>query len=399
MTFCKNTHNSRYFSSVDEIPEEIWQQLNCTDNLYLNPKYLSAIATHHPQIEFAYLVLLDDNEKAIAFTTIQIVDFYLDSIQNELQSMVEWIKCVGRKIGLISPEKPFRILTSGNTFVSGERGIFIKENQDKNKVIKEFAKAIIHFVNTAAKRKKTISAFMLKDFIKESLPITNELHELNYYSFKVEPNMVLKIDEDWHSFDDYLAAMKTKFRVKAKKAMQLSSELEMAEISEENIHHFLPKMTELYKSVSSSSSFNLGEFNLEAYKSLKQNLGENYVIKGYFLGKELVGFLSGMYNQNTLDAHFVGINYKLNKKYAIYQRMLYDYVKLGIHKKLKCINFGRTASEIKSSVGAVPQDLTIYLRHKKSLPNTILKPFLKRIQPTMFKQNMPFKAKNLVEKG
>ncbi len=37
--------------------------------------------------------------------------------------------------------------------------------------------------------------------------------------------MKLQLEENWHNFDDYLAAMKTKFRVKARKAYQQSAEL------------------------------------------------------------------------------------------------------------------------------------------------------------------------------
>ena len=92
-------------------------------------------------------------------------------------------------------------------------------------------------------------------------------------------------------------------------------------------------------------------------------------------------------------AHFVGIDYALNKERAIYQRMLYDYVAMAIEKNLSAINFGRTASEIKSSIGATPQDLTCYVRHKKSITNRFLKPFLKDIAPTPFRQKMPFKIK------
>ena len=105
----------------------------------------------------------------------------------------------------------------------------------------------------------------------------------------------------------------------------------------------------------------------------------------------MVGFISGVVNQKSLDAHFVGIDYQINRTYAIYQRMLYEYIEIGISKKLKTINFGRTASEIKSSVGAIPQDLTMYLRHKKTIKNKILKLFLQRVQPTPFQQKFPFK--------
>ena len=236
---------------------------------------------------------------------------------------------------------------------------------------------------------------MIKDFIKESLDITNELHDLNYYSFNVEPNMLLNLNEDWHSFQDYLDTMKTKFRVKAKRALKLSSELVIKDSSIENIKIILPEITKLYKTVSDKAEFNLGEFNLETYMSLKNKLGDNYVLKTYSHQNKVVGFMSGIVNGDSLDAHFVGIDYSLNKQLAIYQRMLYDYVQIAINQQLRVINFGRTASEIKSSIGAVPQELTCYIRHKKSITNKFIKPFLSYIEPKPFVQKKPFKTKTI----
>lgn len=393
-----NAPNARYFSSINKIPDEIYKELQCLDNLYFNPKYLEALEKSNTQIQFFYIVLLDDDKKAIGFSTIQIIDFYLDSVQNEMQSIVEWVKCMGRKLKVLSSEKLFKILTCGNTFVTGEHGIFIHPNQNKKDVLQQFVKALLHFVNQNTSLKNDIDAFMIKDFIKESLVITDDLHNEGYYSFKVEPNMVLELDKDWVLFEDYLASMRTKFRVKAKKALKQSNALKVKDISESNIDSLLPEMTKLYKKVSSSASFNLGDFNLNTYKVLKENLGDNYILKGYWLENKLVGFLSGIVNQNSLDAHFVGIDYSLNRQHAIYQRMLYDYVSMAITKKLTTLNFGRTASEIKSSVGAVPQEMTIYLRHKKTIPNKILSLFLNKIKPTEFKQKYPFKDKTLIEK-
>lgn len=393
----KQSSNFQFYSSIKEVPKNVWTELQCEHNIYLSSMYLEALEEHNKNIEFGYLVLINEDKNPIAFTTIQIVDFYLDSVQNDMQSLVEWVKCMGRKLQLISPEKPFKVLTSGNTFVSGEHGIFIKQDQDKKKVVKDISNALLEYAKL--NYKDSIDAFMLKDFLAESLYITDELKEVRFNSFKVEPNMVLALNKEWVSFEDYLTAMKTKFRVKAKKAMKLSSSLHIKDISEEMLDTLLPKMTELYKKVSGKSVFNLGDFDLETYKVLKRNLNEKYLLKGYWLEEELVGFMSGMVNGDTLDAHFVGIDYKFNKSYAVYQRMLYDYIIWGIDKGVVCINFGRTASEIKSSVGAIPQDLTIYLRHKNSIPNRILKLFLNKIKPTAFSLKLPFKEIIEVEKA
>jgi hypothetical protein len=151
-------------------------------------------------------------------------------------------------------------------------------------------------------------------------------------------------------------------------------------------------MTNLYQKVVANANFNLSHFNLKTFKDLKELLEDNYIIRSYWLNNKMVGFISGVINQKSLDAHFVGIDYLLNREHAIYQRMLYNYIEIGINKKLHTINFGRTASEIKSSVGAVPEDLTIYLRHKKGITNKFLRLLLQRIQPSTFQQKFPFKT-------
>lgn len=387
MICCTNTNTALYFSSIDEIPAQIWEDLGCTKNIYFHPNFLKSLEKNHPKIIFSYIVLVDKNNSPTAFASLKIIDFYLNSIKSEL----EFLKNIGRKLNVFPDKKPLKLLICGNTFVTGEHGVFIKENLDKKLIIKKLAESLNHFVNSNKKLKKQIDAFLLKDFAQESLFITDELKEFKYHTFSVEPNMKLKLSDNWKNFDDYLVAMKTKFRVKAKKAFKQSLDIRIEDVTLKNISQKLPEMTALYEKVASNAEFNLGTFNLETYKDLKEKLGDDYILKSYWLEDKIVGFISGVINNESLDAHFVGIDYQKNREYAIYQRMLYDYIEIAINKKLKTINFGRTASEIKSSVGAFPQDLTMYLRHKKTITNKILKLFLQRIQPTPFQQKFPFK--------
>jgi len=135
----------------------------------------------------------------------------------------------------------------------------------------------------------------------------------------------------------------------------------------------------------------LGQFKIATYKDLKETFGDSYILKSYWIENKMVGFMSGLIHKKELDAHFVGIHYELNKQKAIYQRMLYDYIEIAITEKLTSLNFGRTASEIKSSVGATPEHLTIYVRHKKTMTNKILKLFLSNIHPKEYHQKYPFK--------
>lgn len=387
---CTPTIDTLFFSDVNKIPAKIWQELSVT-NIYLEHSYLNALQKNHSEIAFYYIVLKDNKEQAIALATIQILDLYIDSIKDNYQTIVKNIKKFGKKLHLLKNEEKFTFLLCGNPFISGEYGIKINPNENKKEVVNQLVEAISVLVGSSTILKKSVDVFLLKDFLNESLSITNRVEKYNYHPFSVEPNMVLTLNENWETFEDYLTAMKTKFRVKAKRALTLSKPLEIKKVTKENFSSQIKSINQLYAKVADNSSFNLVNFNGQAYQDFINNFNENYLLQTYWLVDKMVGFISGLINGNSLDAHFVGIDYEINKKYAIYQRMLYDYVAIGINHKLKVINFGRTASEIKSSVGAVPEELTMYVRHKKTIPNKLLKLFLQKIEPVAFTPKKPFK--------
>ena len=63
-------------------------------------------------------------------------------LENDLERN---IKNIGRKLHVLPDKKPLKILISGNTFVSGEHGVFIKNNQDKKALLKELSKSNFTF--------------------------------------------------------------------------------------------------------------------------------------------------------------------------------------------------------------------------------------------------------------
>ncbi|NJN50222.1 MAG: hypothetical protein HC798_03385 [Polaribacter sp.] len=51
--------------------------------------------------------------------------------------------------------------------------------------------------------------------------------------------MQLNMHKNWQNFDDYLQSLKTKFRVKARKALQQSADLKVVKINEEKPNIFI----------------------------------------------------------------------------------------------------------------------------------------------------------------
>ncbi|WP_179021599.1 peptidogalycan biosysnthesis protein [Winogradskyella forsetii] len=373
---------SKVFKTVDAIPQSYWNSLNCSTNSYYSPEFLSAFERANTAIEFNYIFILKDKD-AVAFANTQIVTIGIETITKNI-TMSDKIR---RVVNNMFCNNHIKVLFCGNVFLSGEYGTFLKDDEPK---IDTF-KAIAEGVKQLSKNTKKLSAIFVKDFENESLYITDHLKSFDYAAMQVEPNMIITLKPAWQSFEDYTNALKSKYRVKANRADAKSDLLEAKLFTENDIEIYKNELQELYQNTIDNADFNAQILNLDTYIHLKKAFKEKFIVKGYFLNEKLVGFLSAMQNGTHLDAHFIGIDYAHNKEFSIYPRILNDYVRLGIATKSDQINLGRTASEIKSTLGAAPKTLTCYCKHKRYLPNQVLKPFIKNVQIKSFKQHSVFK--------
>jgi len=374
--------SASFYSSIDDITSEHWDSLGCCNNLYFSPEFFKAFELAHDDIEFTYIIIFRGSE-AVAFANTQIVTISIETITKNVKISEGLKRNINRFFNKNSP----RILFCGNVFLSGEYGTFLKAGEGKIETFKAIADA----VKELYKPNKSLNAIFIKDFEEESLYITDELKGYDYIPMQVEPNMIIHLKEHWTNFEDYKNALKSKYRVKANKADSTSNILKAKLFSAEDIEQYKGQMQQLYENTIANSNFNAQVLNLNTYTHLKAFFGNKFIVKGYFYEGKLVGYLSAMINQENLDAHFIGLDYSLNKKCAIYPRILNDYVRLGLEFNSKRINLGRTASEIKSTLGAEPQDMMCYIRHRKTLQNQLMKPFIKNVKIKSFKQHHPFK--------
>lgn len=373
---------TQIFSSVDRIPIAHWDSLKCSTNSYYSPQFLKAFEIGNPEIEFNYIFIIRDGS-AVAFGITQLVTIGVETITKNIR-MSHWLR---RIINRLFCDNHIRMLFCGNVFLSGEYGTFLKDGEDKVKTFKALAKGL----NLLSKQTKKLNGIFVKDFKNESIHITNHLKDFGYTAMQVEPNMIVTLQPEWTSFTDYSSAFKSKYRVKANKADSKSAILETKIFNEDDIKNYKNQLQELYQNTITNADFNAQVLNLDTYIHLKKAFKDEFFVKGYFLKDKLVGFLSAMKNGDLLDAHFIGIDYSKNKDFGIYTRILNDYIRLGIDLKAKQINLGRTASEIKSTLGAQPETLTCYFKHKRKLTNAIISPFVKNVTIKTFKQHSVFK--------
>ena len=207
-----------------------------------------------------------------------------------------------------------------------------------------------------------------------------------------EPFMVVPINENWQNFDDYLKAFSSKYRVRANKVIQSSSQFTVEELSKKPSNEWIAQCASLLHQTLQDKTIAIGKNLPELIHSYKKALGTNYRVFGYFLDGELMGFISCIVGSETLYAMQLGMSNNTPTEFKLYQRMLMDIINLGIENKAKHVNLGRTGTEIKSTLGAVPVNNAFVVFTRSKVLLTLFKLYLKYIHKSpQFILRKPFK--------
>ncbi len=365
--------------TINDIPDTTFRELGCDQTFYFSKLFLASFEEANSTIDYRYLVFMS-REKPIAIAILQRVRVSLESASNNLpyyQKLAKSVQCY-------LSNKKTHILVCGNVFLSGEYGIWVKQGIDRRRIYDMLSRKL----KTLQKTTKSSVCF-LKDFNATQDTAASVVEKQHFQSFAVEPNMHVNVT--WKDFEEYKSSLKSKYRIKVNKADSSSSALVQTSLTANEIRTHKEKLKSLYLDVAEKAMFNTAFIDIETYALLKERFPENVIISTYGKKGEIVGFSTAFLHDEQLSAHYVGLDYTVNKTDAIYPRMLNDYIRLGLLLGVKDINLGRTASEIKGTLGATPEHLRCYIKHRRTVANMFFKPFIRQIKMTEYKQHNPFK--------
>jgi len=281
------------------------------------------------------------------------------------------------------------ILVLGNILITADNG-FIFKDEYKPQQISDLLKEAADKIVLGSKDKIVLN--ILSDFPVAFAKETVADNFCGYRMFEADPNMVMNI-QPFQNFDNYQQALSSKYRVRSKKVLKQSKELEQFEITLNNFEHYKEDINQLYKNVMEKIPFKMAEVNAGYFYKLLQNLEGNFKIYGYRLNNQLVAFISTFSQSSHYEVHLIGLDYSVNQSYRLYNRILYDLIELGIQSGLETISYGRTANEIKSTIGAVPEKMICYMKHRNIIMNQLVAILLKIFEPKAWEQRHPFKTK------
>lgn len=380
-------------ASVRELNQKDWATVNGKGNLFTSYSFLSAFEETAPaEIQCVYVLLRSNGELKGAYI-FQIVHLTPEALAFILQPLSGAGKIVGGLADWLTrckEQKGMRVLISGNNFISGEHGAIAREHQALARMFRLMPKVVQRIIDRFVEPTK-ISLVLVKDYYaRKSARPEKVLSKLRYHTFLVEPEMILEIQPEWKNYNDYEQAMSKKYRNRSRSVLKKSCVLEPKELTADEIFVHRNEIFGLYMAVHSNARFRLAALTPEYFAKMKTQFPDEFKLTIYLLEGKIVAFRSGFENQSEYEAHFIGLDYSLNRDKCLYQRILYDFVNDAIQNQSKRLLLGRTAAEIKSTVGAVPHDLECYMRHRNSISNHIISPFIDYLKPVEWIQRKPF---------
>jgi hypothetical protein len=382
------------FEEISAIPKDDWDRAIKDHNVFLSYSYLSLIHQQKTDsFRFRY-VLVYNLKKPIGVIYFQINDFsaslFGELIAHQISELQSKRASVFQKyIQHNEHETIMRLVTCGNNFISGEHGFYLDVIGKKNKF--KIVESVIDCVSREEKLRGKISAVLVKDFYEEGFGDKDCWYCTKFIHFNVEPNMIVDLPKGLSSLNDYIATFSKKYRNRAKHILKASAGLTKKRLSAEEVIAQNEVIYELYSQVFNHAKFKLAHLSKDYFKDVvKANTGLFY-LDAWFKDEQMVSFASGFYLSGEIEAHYVGFDYELNKEYDLYQTILYSYIEEAIATQKQRINLGRTASEIKSTVGAKAHELICYIKPQNTVSKLILKPFMQFLQPTDWVPRNPFK--------
>jgi hypothetical protein len=354
--------------SIDYLDQKHWSAVTAHDSLFLSPRYLQVLETAGPEnIRQRYALIFQDKAPVAAIAA--------QSVTVSLARLRRKPSGNGRLDQLEE-----KMLVCGNLLSWGMHGISFAPNVDHEPLWPAVAEAIYR-LRRVDKLFGDTAFVMVKDIPDAYASAATALSRFSYRELETEPNMVLDISPQWKSYDDYLASLTSKYR---KQSKQIDKEVAAAggiveEIKSDQIARDAEQLHALYLQTHKNARLRLVTLPVTFLPTLADRLGDDMRFTILKRGDELLGFVTTVKDGDTAVGYYIGFDRTANTEIPIYFRLLQSVVGHAIDLGCKRLSLGRTALEPKARLGARPDPMRIWIRHRIPMLNLIVRGLLHTI--------------------
>ncbi len=373
--------------SLHLVRREDWEEVARDAAPYLRFDHLLALEERmRPAMDFRYVIYYDAGNRPVGIAAFQVVE-----LEDRGSAYGDKLCRLGKRVGSrLFEDRKVRCLVAGNVFQAGDYGSHFLGGVSAAQRIAAVADTMQRLERGEPLPTKA-SALVVKDIVPASRTAAPPEVPRGYHLMRTDKNMVMELNPAWTDMEAYQAALTAKARTRLRNVLKRSAGLAVSSWDTDRILRHAERLQDLLDQVLARSTFVMGRLNVAVYADWKQQLGDRLRFLAYQLEGEIVGFSAAFVHDAVLDAHYVGLDHENNERHGVYQRMLVDHLECALRHRVRRIQFGRTAEQAKSNLGAVPEDMYFLVRHRNHMANQFIGPMLRSVQPAAFELRNPFK--------
>ena len=373
---------------IDFLNPDHWDHITREHSIFLSRRYLANAQKEFCEQILRNYAIIYDQGRPIA--TIATQTFDVDGTQVLSAKPSDSLKPTDQlKRKSLSMLKR-RIMLCGNVHTWGPHGVAIADGVSEEDAWRGVADCLYR-IRRANRLHGQVDYVIVKDLFESDGYDPTPLEPFRYRALETEPNMVLTLNPDWQSMDDYLASLTKRYRAAAKKVLKpfQTDDLSIGPVIDPNKDK--ARLFELYQAVASKADVCLFGLSDDTLPSLATTLGNDFTTIGIRRNDSLIGFVTMIRDGDIAIGFYLGMDYDENEQLPIYHALLLSVIEKAIQWRCKTISFGRTALEAKSRLGCKPETTTVWIRHRVPLLNLMVQQILKNVHHQEPPQRNPFK--------
>jgi hypothetical protein len=232
----------------------------------------------------------------------------------------------------------------------------------------------------------------IKDLSASQNASAEVLRRFSYRPMETDPDMVLELKPEWRGYVDYVSSLDRKYR---KGIEQIQEQIEAAGCVVERVKDLGPcggRLHELYLSVHHNAAVRPVTMSPKYMGALAEAAGEDFSCIVIRRGDQILGFVTAVRDGELAIGYYIGYDRGVAATLPLYLRLLQALVEQAIGWSCKRLSLGRTALEPKARIGAKPQPLYIWARHRHSTANFFIRKLLQAIPHEEAPERNPFKG-------
>lgn len=357
---------------VDYLDPVRWDALTAESSMFLSRRYLRVLEEAGPENLNQRYAMVFRGDKPVAAVAAQTVNVALSRVSKSR-------KAATATAPLERLEE--KMLVCGNLLSWGQHGVAFAPGEDTAALWPAVAEALYR-IRRADKLLGTASFVMIKDITDGYLDGASSLSRFSYRALETEPNMVLEISPKWKTYDDYMASLTSRYRKSAKQIEKefAAGDLELTTLSHpDDIAKHTDVLHALYMQTHRNARLRLVTLRPSFIPTLAATFGSDLRCTIAQRDGQVLGFVTSVRDGETAVGYYIGFDRETNATAPIYFRLLQavvdDAIKLGCSR----LSLGRTALEPKARLGARPDPMRIWIRHRIPMLNVLVRALLHTI--------------------